>query len=49
MSYPGAKHGFTSKEADENGRKFGLPIGYDGPADAASWQQLLTFLALAWK
>ncbi len=25
-SYPGVKHGFTSPEADSNGKKFGIPL-----------------------
>lgn len=44
IAYKGAKHSFTSKEADENGAKFGLPLAYDAKADAASWQELQTLL-----
>lgn len=35
--YPGAKHSFTSPEADALGQKFGLPLAYDAKADAESW------------
>ncbi|MEM1260343.1 MAG: dienelactone hydrolase family protein, partial [Bacteroidota bacterium] len=40
IAYPGVKHGFTSKEADANGEKFGLPLAYDADADAKSWASL---------
>jgi dienelactone hydrolase len=40
ISYPGALHGFTSIEADENGRKYGLPLAYDENADKQSWQAM---------
>ncbi|MBX3464224.1 MAG: dienelactone hydrolase family protein [Planctomycetes bacterium] len=49
VAYPGAKHGFTSKEASDNGRKFGLPLAYDAKADVDSWRLLLDFLAETWK
>ena len=49
VPYPGAKHGFTSKAADENGRRFNLPLAYDEAADKASWQELQTFLAATWR
>ena len=35
--HEGAPHGFTSTEADENGRKYGIPVGYDASADRDSW------------
>lgn len=38
--YDHAQHGFTSKEADENGRKYGIPVGYNADADARSWQAM---------
>ena len=41
ISYPGALHGFTSPEADENGRKYGLPLAYDESADKESWQAMI--------
>ena len=40
-SYPGAMHGFTNVEADENGRKYGLPLAYDETADKESWQAMI--------
>jgi dienelactone hydrolase len=41
ISYPGALHGFTNPEADENGRKYGLPLAYDESADKESWQAMI--------
>ncbi len=35
--HDGAMHGFTSREADENGRKYGIPVGYNADADRDSW------------
>jgi dienelactone hydrolase len=43
IAYPGAKHGFTSKEADENGRKFNLPLAYNAEADQKSWAEMQAF------
>lgn len=40
VSYPGVKHSFTSKAADENAEKFGMPIAYDAAADADSWARM---------
>lgn len=42
--YKGAMHGFTSREASVNGKKYGLPIGYDAEADAGSWREMQSFL-----
>ena len=39
--HPGAMHGFSSRQADENGRRFGLPVGYDADADRDSWAAML--------
>ncbi|MEM9143908.1 MAG: dienelactone hydrolase family protein [Bacteroidota bacterium] len=47
ISYPGAKHGFTSKEADANGEKFGLPLAYNADADKKSWASLQKLFAQA--
>lgn len=44
ISYPGATHGFTNPAADENGRKFDMPIAYNAEADKASWGELDAFL-----
>ena len=40
IAYEGAQHGFTSREADENGRKYSIPVGYNENADRASWQAM---------
>lgn len=45
INYPGAKHSFTSPEADALGEKFGLPLEYNAEADAASWQAMQDFFA----
>ena len=47
IAYPGVKHSFTSKEADANGEKFGLPLAYDADADAKSWASLQALFAEA--
>jgi len=44
ISYPGATHGFTSKTADENAKKFNLPLAYDADADTKSWNSLQELL-----
>ena len=44
ISYPDAKHSFTSKAADANGKKFDLPLAYDAKADEQSWASLQTLL-----
>ncbi|MEM9325083.1 MAG: dienelactone hydrolase family protein [Bacteroidota bacterium] len=45
VAYEGAVHSFTSKEADANGEKFGLPLAYNAEADAASWQKMQELFA----
>jgi len=40
IAYPGAKHSFTSKTADANGEKFGLPLAYNAEADKQSWASM---------
>ena len=47
VAYPGVKHSFTSKEADANGEKFGLPLAYDAEADEKSWTSLQELFAEA--
>lgn len=42
-NYPGAKHSFTNPEADENGKKFKLPLAYSKKADEASWNDMKAF------
>lgn len=44
VNYPGAKHGFTNPHADAIAAEFGLPLGYDPAAAAASWQAALLTL-----
>ena len=44
VSYPGVKHSFTSKEADENGKKFNLPLEYNAEADQKSWESFQKML-----
>jgi len=44
VSYPGAKHTFTNREADSYAAQFGLPLKYDNAADTDSWTQTLEFL-----
>lgn len=43
VSYEGALHGFTSRDASENAKKYGLPIGYNAEADAGSWKEMRAF------
>jgi dienelactone hydrolase len=47
--FPGVKHSFTNPAADENGRKFNLPLAYDARADRVSWEETKKFLADAFK
>lgn len=41
--YQGAIHAFTNPQATELGKKFNLPIAYNGAADTASWKDMLIF------
>ncbi len=43
ISYPGALHGFTNREADANGEKYGLPLAYSEDTDRRSWQEMQDF------
>jgi len=43
VAYEGAKHSFTNPAADENGKKFELPLAYNAAADKQSWQDMQTF------
>ena len=36
-----AKHGFSSREADQNAARYGLDLGYNADADAKSWQAMI--------
>ena len=49
VSYPGAKHSFTNRDADKYGRQFKLPLAYNAAADKASWKEALAFLADSFK
>ena len=49
ISYPGAVHSFTSREADELGKKFNMPIAYNADADRKSWDELKNFLRTIFK
>jgi dienelactone hydrolase len=40
IAYEEAMHGFTSREADANGKRFGIPVAYNEAADHASWQAM---------
>jgi dienelactone hydrolase len=42
-SYPNSTHAFTNPEATEKGKKFNIPIAYNGAADTASWNDMKTF------
>jgi dienelactone hydrolase len=43
ITYPGAKHAFTSKGADELGQKFKMPLAYNADADQKSWAEMQAF------
>jgi dienelactone hydrolase len=45
VEYPDALHGFTNPAADENGRKYGIPLAYDAEADRRSWSDMQAFFA----
>ncbi len=47
IEYAGAKHSFTNPAADENGKKFNLPLAYNAEADKKSWTDLEAFLKKA--
>jgi dienelactone hydrolase len=44
VTYPGAKHAFTNREADSYAAQFGLPVKYDPAADQDAWTRTLEFL-----
>jgi dienelactone hydrolase len=41
--YPNATHAFTNPNATETGKKFSIPIAYNGAADSASWNDMKVF------
>jgi len=45
ISYPDALHSFTNPEATELGKKFNMPIAYNGKADKESWSEMKGFLS----
>jgi len=49
INYPGAIHAFTNPEADELGKKFGLPLAYNAEADKRSWADMANFFAEVFK
>jgi len=44
VNYPGAKHAFTSTDADRLGKENGMDIAYSADADKASWKKMQDFL-----
>jgi dienelactone hydrolase len=44
IEYPGVMHSFTNPAATELGKKFNLPLVYNGEADEKSWAELQRFL-----
>lgn len=49
VNYPGAKHAFTSPDADRLGRENGMDIGYNAAADKASWKKMREFFDALFK
>lgn len=43
VNYPGAKHGFTSPDADRLAKEHGMNLAYDPAADADSWDRMQAF------
>jgi dienelactone hydrolase len=41
--YPGAKHSFTSPDADKLGQQFNMPFAYNAIADNESWAEMQAF------
>jgi dienelactone hydrolase len=41
--FPGVKHSFTSKAADDTGEKFGLPMAYNKEAANRAWEGTMAF------
>ena len=48
-AYPNATHAFTNPNADENAKKFNMPIAYNGAADTASWNDMKAFFGTIFK
>lgn len=49
VNYPDAKHAFTNPEADNNGKKFNLPLQYNEVADRESWAEMKKFFGEIFK
>lgn len=49
INHPGAMHSFTNPDADEKGKKFGLPLAYNKKADTESWQAMQKLFKKAFK
>ena len=47
--YPNATHAFTNPAANENAKKFNMPIAYNPEADKRSWNDMNAFFATVWK
>lgn len=43
VNYPGAKHAFTSTDADRLGKENDMDIAYNADADKASWKKMQDF------
>jgi len=48
-SYPNALHAFTNPNATALGKKWNLPIAYNGAADTASWNDMKVFFDTIFK
>lgn len=48
-TYPNATHAFTNPQATETGKKFNMPIAYNGAADTASWNDMKAFFGTLFK
>ena len=49
INYPDAKHAFTNPEADDFGKKFGIPLAYNKDADEKSWSKMQEFFKTTFK
>ncbi|MDI1301846.1 MAG: dienelactone hydrolase family protein [bacterium] len=49
VNYPGAKHAFTSTDADRLGKENDMDIAYNADADKASWQKMQEFFKRLFK
>ncbi len=49
VNYPGVKHSFTNKDADNYGKRFNMPLVYNAEADKDSWKRMQVFLMKAFK